>query len=83
MDVTGNGQGGEARPAIAVHDAAWNEMAFRPVANGLPGEVGNAVELEAVWLAVGRNLDSGEERRLAGSAAAGCAVGAGAPRAAA
>lgn len=54
IDVTGNGQDGETGPAVAVHDAAGNEMAFRPVANGLPGEVGNAAD--AMRLAVGRNL---------------------------
>ena len=78
VDMAGGGQRGEAGPSVGVDDAAWNKVAFGPLADCWAGEISDARELEAVRFAVGGDLHGGQERRLARRAAAGGAVGAGA-----
>src|SRR5690349_13271310 len=66
----------ETGQAIADHLAVRIQAAFGEPRNGMVAEAGDPPQLQTHWLALGRGLDRGHERRLARGATATLATGA-------
>ena len=76
MRAAGVGDAAEAAEAVADDGAGGIEAASGELRDLLAAEAGDPAQLQAHRLALGRRLDGGDERRLAGRAAAALATGA-------